>query len=95
MMDCRDLYAEQKINHQLTRRTWPNDDKSEVRFEKHHLVDELKLKMAADAEFTFSISALTPGVAYQIQRHFCHLWTLCQQNVPQIFERRCINKDIV
>ncbi len=41
------------------------DDKIEVGCEKHLLVDEMKLKMAAVAEFTFSILALPPGVLFK------------------------------
>ncbi len=60
----------------------------------HILVAELKLKMAPVAQFTFSISALSPEGAFQIRLHLFHLWTLCQKNVPQIFQRWSINKKI-
>ncbi len=49
------------------------DDKSEVRFEKHSLVDVRKLKMVAVAEFTFLISALPTGDAFQFRLQFYHL----------------------
>ena len=43
---------------------------------------------------TFSISALPLEVIFQMSAQVLHLWTLCQKVVPQIFDRRCINRNI-
>ncbi len=42
------------------------DEKSEVKLEKHPLVVELKFKMLNMQQSPFSISALPPGVSFQL-----------------------------
>ena len=73
---------------------WPRsiDRKSEVKVEKRHLLEELKLKMFDVQKATFFISTPPPRGAFEILLHFTYLWNMAQKSITQIFNTLSINK---
>ncbi len=68
------------------------DWKSEVKVEKCHLVEELKLKLLNMQKVTFSISTPPPGGAFELLLHFSYLWNIAEKSIIHIFDTLSIIK---